>query len=116
MPQRTKRLRNKGGRRFKQTPDDRALFKWLGYIRKIERLQCDGCGRFAWLSRAHLQKRSQGGRDLYNIAMLCENEPDIQGCHPRQERFMGMSCAEMDDLRAKAVEWTERFYREREAA
>ena len=73
------RLHNRGGTSFKLSPDDKAMWKWLGQLIK-ERLPCDGCGRITWLSRCHLLARSRGGRVGDNIALL---DP---GCHDLQEK------------------------------
>ncbi len=71
---------------FKLTADDKAQWKWMGTLTRSERLPCDGCGRFAWLSRCHMLAKSKGGRVLNNISLLCEDTPCIPGCHPRQEK------------------------------
>ena len=86
--ERKTRLRNRGGRMFKQTPDDKLYWDWF----KWRRLACDACGYWP-ASAAHLMKRGSGGKDLHNLVWLCEShsEPDnygrtwIQGCHPQQE-------------------------------
>lgn len=115
------RLRNRGGRLFPQSPEDKAYFDALGQLlTEAGRLRCDGCARQAYCSRAHLNPRSRGGCDRNNIALLCESEPgytndyvtvpDVIGCHPQQEKQTEAFVAETGvDLWAKARARTERF-------
>ena len=79
-------LRHGHGTAFKLTRDDVALWKWMGELARGVRLPCDGCGRWAYLSRCHLLAKSRGGRVLNNISLLCEDTPCIPGCHDRQEK------------------------------
>ena len=91
------RLRNRGGTSFKLTPDDKALWKWLGELTKGQRLPCDGCGATRYLFRCHVLAKSRGGRVLDNIVLL-----DL-GCHERQEkRTEQFEAAHNVDLHTKA--------------
>lgn len=114
-------LRNRSGRLFPQSSEDKAYFDALGQLLlEAGRLRCDGCGRQAYCSRAHLEPRSRGGRDRNNIALLCESESgytndyvtvaDVIGCHPQSEKRVEQFAAETGvDLWAKARYRTERF-------
>lgn len=107
------RLHNRGGTMFKLTADDKAQWKWMGTLARSERLPCDGCGRFAWLSRCHLLAKSKGGRVIDNIALLCEDTPCIPGCHPRQEKNVDRFIEQTGrDLHAKARGHTAQWRKE----
>ena len=99
LPNRTKPMKrtaighNRGGSSFKLSADDKAMWRWLGNYARTPRA-CDGCGRTARLSRAHLWAKSRGGRVVGNIVLLCEQESvdtvlgtlAIVGCHNLQEK------------------------------
>ena len=118
-PKRKTPLRARGGRLFPQSPEDKKYWGALGLlVRRL--LPCDGCGRWAILSRAHVLHRSQGGRDRNNIALLCEPEwthtdigsVKIAGCHPLSEKKPEKFMADTGkDLYAIARARTARFDR-----
>ena len=106
-------LRNRGGTSFKLSPDGKAMWKWLGLLTIGQRLPCDGCGRYQWLSRSHLLAKSRGGRVLNNIALLCEDTITHPGCHPRQEKNTDRYIEQTGvDLYAKARGHTARWRKE----
>ena len=106
-------LRNRGGSMFKLTPDDKAMWKWLGLLTRSERLQCDGCARTLWLVRCHLLAKGNGGRVIDNIALLCQHTPTHPGCHLRQEKNTDRYIEETGvDLRAKARGHTAQWRKE----
>ena len=112
-------LRNRGGRQFKQTPEDKAFWKWMGERRPQP---CDAC-TYPTCSRCHCIPRSGGGRDLDNLVYLCEDRHEIingnpvgkpvRGCHSRQEKRCGAFCTETGvDLYAKARGHTAQWRKE----
>ena len=110
-PQRTTRLRNRGGTMFHLSADDRAMWRWLGELTKGQRLPCDGCGVWRYLFRCHLLARSRGGRVIDNVALL-----DVE-CHRRQEKKTEQFNVANDvDLYAKARGHTAQWRKETERA
>ena len=112
-------LRNRGGRMFKQTPDDKVYWKWMGEQRPQP---CDVCA-YPTRSRCHCVPRSRGGHDLNNLVYLCEDRHEIvkgdpvgkpiRGCHSRGEKRTGAFCVETGvDLYAIAAAHTAQWRKE----
>lgn len=117
--ERKTRLRNRGGRMFKQTLDDRAFWRWL---RERCPQPCDVCA-YPTRSRCHCVPRSRGGLDLNNTVYLCEDRhaivnddpvgKPIRGCHSKQEKRCGAFCVETGvDLYAIAAAHTAQWRKE----
>ncbi len=116
LPQRTTRLRSKGGSCFPK----RRCPEYMDHLH--ERLTnqewpvlCDcGCGRLA-TDRAHLIPTGRGGNDLDNVALLNWRCHSI-GPKNQEKRTDAFNEERGCDLWAKAREHTARWEQERDAA
>ena len=67
---------------------------------------CDGCKRWRWTVRCHLDAKGNGGPDLGNVVLM---DPT---CHDRQEKKTEKFEREMSvDLRGKAQRYAEQYDR-----
>ncbi len=65
---------------------------------------CDGCGRWRWTVRCHLDAKGSGGADLGNVVLM---DPT---CHDQQEKRTDAWIADHGvDLWARAAEYAREF-------
>ncbi len=77
---------------------------WMYWKMKAGPRPCDGCKRWRWTVRAHLDPKGRGAPDEWNVCLLCPS------CHSASEKRVDAWIAETGiDLWAKAASWTRDF-------
>ena len=60
------------------------FMRWMLVKLKEGPRECDGCGRWRWTVRCHLDAKGNGGWDLGNVVLMCDGPGDT--CHRKQEK------------------------------
>ncbi len=97
------RLKARGGSMYPHKRHPKFM-AWMYRKMKESPRPCDGCGRWRWTVRCHLDAKGNGGWDLGNVVLM---DPT---CHDRQEKRTDRFIEETGvDLWARAREY-EREY------
>ena len=101
------RLKARGGSMFPHMRQPEFM-RWMYRKMKEGPRPCDGCGRWRWTVRAHLDPKGNGAPDLGNVALICDGPGDT--CHRVQEKDTERFCERSSrDLYQRAREY-EREY------
>ena len=76
-------LRNRGRSSFPHKRQPKFM-RWMLAKAKEGARECDGCGRWRWTVRAHLDPKGNGAPDIGNVVLLCDGPGDT--CHRLQEK------------------------------
>ncbi len=100
-------LRARGGSSFpgQRQPE---FMAWMLAKAKEEPRPCDGCKRWRWTVRCHLDAKGRGAPDLSNTVLMCDGPGDT--CHRIQEKDTARFCERLGvDLWARAAEYAREY-------